>query len=116
MSFWRDDVIGFALDQETRRHVEEQLAWIAREPDNAIPYFQLAQLCRMQGQADRALGLLLEAVRLDGAYADAHVALAEIYAVRSDYGSAWRHARAARQHGNLRAVELLQRHGIAEPN
>jgi hypothetical protein len=41
-------VIGFALDRETRRHVDEQVAWIAREPANAEPYYNLAQLFRLQ--------------------------------------------------------------------
>jgi len=53
-------------------------------------------------------------VRRDDACADAHVALAEIYAVGGDYPAAWRHARAAEHHGNRRAVHLLHRHGVAE--
>ena len=48
----------------------------------------------MESRADEALALMLEAVRLDDAFAEAHVALAEIYAVREDYPAAWRHARA----------------------
>ena len=68
MSFWRKEVIDFALDHETRRHTDEQLAWIAREPGNAQPYCNLAQLYRMNGQQEKALGLLLESVRLDGAF------------------------------------------------
>lgn len=114
MSFWRDQVVGFALDHETRKHIEEQLAWIAREPSNARPYYHLAQLFRIEGRQDRALGLLLEAVRLDDGLAAAHVALAEIYAVRADYPAAWRHARRAESAGDPQAVELLHRHGVAE--
>jgi hypothetical protein len=38
MSFWRDEVIDFALDHETRLHMDEQREWIAREPSNAKPY------------------------------------------------------------------------------
>lgn len=114
MSFWRKEVIDFALDQETLRHVEEQRAAIARDPANPRGYHNLAQLYRIQNRQDEALGLLLEAVRLDGAYADAHVALAEIYAVRDDPPAAWRHARAAERAGNGRAVEMLTRHGVAE--
>ena len=38
VSFWRKEVIQPALDRETRKHMEEQLAWIAREPANARPY------------------------------------------------------------------------------
>jgi tetratricopeptide (TPR) repeat protein len=114
MSFWRKEVIGFALDRETRKHMDEQRAWIAREPTNARPYYQLAQFYRMEGRQDEALGLLLEAVRLDDGLPEAHVALAEIYAVREDYAAAWRHARRAETAGDDRAVELLRRYGVAE--
>ena len=79
---WRKDVIDFALDHETRNHVDEQMAWIAREPANPRPYYHLAQLYRMQWKQDEALGLLLQAIHLDAGFAAAHVALAEIYAVR----------------------------------
>lgn len=112
MSFWRKEVIQAALDDETRRHMQEQRAWIAREPANARPYYHLAQFYRMAGRPEEALGLLLEAVRLDESLAEAHVSLAEMYAVREDYGAAWRHALAAEQAGDPRAAELLKRHGI----
>ena len=111
---WRKDIIDFALDHETRTHIEEQMAWIAREPDNPRPYYHLAQLYRMQWKQDEGLALLLQAVHLDATYAPAHAALAEIYAVRQDYKAAWRHARAAESHGDGSAVEMLTRHGIAE--
>ena len=65
MSFWREKVIQPALDHETRLHVDEQRAWIAREPANPRPYYHLAQLYRVAFKPDEALGLLLEAVRLD---------------------------------------------------
>ena len=114
MSFWRKEVIGFALDHETRKHMDEQLAWIAREPTNPRPYYHLAQFYRIEGRQDEALGLLLEAVRLDDTLAEAHVALAEIYAVREDYPAAWRHARRGEEGGDARGVELLRRHGVSE--
>jgi len=114
VSFWRNEVIGFALDCETRRQIDEQRAWIAREPGNPRPYYHLAQFYRMEDRQDEALGLLLEAVRLDDGFAEAHTSLAEIYAVRGDYQSAWRHARRADSCGDRRAVELLLRHGVAE--
>jgi cytochrome c-type biogenesis protein CcmH/NrfG len=110
MTFWRKDLIDFALDHETRRQMQEQLAWIAREPTNAKPYYYLAQFYRMNGRADEALGLLLEAVRLDPAFADAHASLAELYAIRADYPAARRHADLAAQNGNPRAQDLLNRH------
>ena len=115
MSFWRKDVIDFALDHETLQQIVEQRAAIQRDPSDPRPYHNLAQLYRMQSRQDEALGLLLEAVRLDSGYADAHVALAEIYAVRADNAAAWRHARAAERTGNPRAVELLTRHGVKNP-
>lgn len=114
MSFWRKEVIEFALDQETAAHIAEQSAWIAREPANPTPWYNLAQLYRIAFKQEEALALLLEAVRLDARYADAHVALSEMYAVREDYAAAWRHARLAEASGNARAVELLQKFGVPE--
>ena len=112
MSFWRKEVIDFALDRETAAHIREQNEWIAREPGNARPWYNLAQLYRIEQRQDEALALLLEAVRLDDACADAHVALTEIYAVRADYAAAQKHARRAAEHGNPRGMELLRRHGV----
>lgn len=116
MSFFRREVIDFALDQETLKLAQEQRDWIAREPANPRPYYQLALIYRMQYNQDYALGLLLEAVRLDPLFADAHVALTEIYAVRANYASAWRHARAASQNGKEEGLALLLRHRIPEPS
>jgi tetratricopeptide (TPR) repeat protein len=114
MSFWRREVIDFALDQETRKQMEEQLAWIELEPANPQPYYALASLFRMAGNADYALGLLLEAVRLNPEMAGAHASLCEIYAVRGDYAAAWRHAREAQRNGVTHAADLLTRYGIPE--
>lgn len=111
MGFWRNEVVQRALGHETERQMDEQRAWIAREPRNARPYFHLAQFYRMEGRQDEALGLLLEAVRLDEGFGEALVSLAELYAVRGDYDAAWRHARAAERAGDRRGVELLERHG-----
>jgi len=110
MSFWRKEVIDFALYHETRLHMDEQLAWIAREPENARPYCHLAQLYRMNGKPDEARGLLLQAVRLDDTFAEAHASLAELYAISGDYDAAWKHARAAEANGDSRALELLKRY------
>jgi cytochrome c-type biogenesis protein CcmH/NrfG len=114
VSFWRKEVVEFALDRETRRHVEEQRAWIVREPQNPQPFCNLAQLYRMEGKQDEALGLLLEAVRLQPGHGGAHLALAEIYAVRGDNPAAWRHACLAQAAGEPRAVEQLTRYGVVE--
>jgi tetratricopeptide (TPR) repeat protein len=107
-------VIQPALDSETRKHMEEQLAWIAREPANARPYLHLGEFYRMEGRQEEALGLMLHAVALNPAFAAAHAALAELYAVRADYPAAWRHARLAERGGEPRAVALLERHGVPE--
>ena len=114
MSFWRKDVVEFALSHETRRQMDGLRAWIQREPANPRPYHHLAQFYRMENRTEQALGLLLEAVRLDATFADAHIALTEVYAVRADYQAAWRHARVAEQHGDSRGVELLRRNGVGE--
>ncbi|MBZ5624733.1 MAG: tetratricopeptide repeat protein [Acidobacteriia bacterium] len=114
MSFWRQEVVHFALSHETRLHIEEQRAWIQREPRNARPYYNLAQLYRIEGRHEEALGLLLEAVRLNDGLWEAHVSLAEVYAVREDYRAAWRHARTAERGGNSSASDLLKRYGLPE--
>ena len=114
MSFWRAEVIQPALDDETRKHMKEQLAWISREPANPKPYHHLAEFYRMEGRHADALGLMLHAVHLDPGFAAAHASLSELYAVLDDCPAAWRHARLAEQGGEPRAVEMLQRHGVAE--
>jgi cytochrome c-type biogenesis protein CcmH/NrfG len=114
MSFWRKDAVGSALSPETVRQTDGLRDWIAREPANPQPYFRLAQFYRMENRTEEALGLLLEAVRLDPALADAHAALAEAYTVRADYPAAWRHARQAERYGKSRAVESLRRQRVTE--
>jgi cytochrome c-type biogenesis protein CcmH/NrfG len=107
-------VIEPMLDDMTERHLEEQKEWLRREPANPRPWYHAAQIYRTQGKRQEALGMLLEAVRLDSEFAAAHLSLAEIYAVQADYPAAWRHARAAERAGDTQGVDLLQRHGIAE--
>jgi cytochrome c-type biogenesis protein CcmH/NrfG len=114
MSFWRKEVVEFALSHETVQQIDGLRKWIELEPGNPRPYYHLAQFYRMENRTEQALGLLLEAVRLDPTFADAHTALVEIYAVSADYPAAWRHARLAEQNGNPRGVELLRRHGVGE--
>ena len=114
MSFWRKEVIQPALDGETRKQMEEQLAWIAREPQNPAPYHHLAEFYRIEGRRQEALGLLLHAVHLDPGFTPAHTALAELYAVLADNAAAWRHARLAEQGGDGRAVLLLERYSVPE--
>jgi tetratricopeptide (TPR) repeat protein len=76
------------------------------------PYYHLAQLYRVAFKPEQALGLLLETVRLDPNFADAHASLAEIYVLRDDYSSAWRHSRLAAANGIPRVVEMLTRNGV----
>ena len=112
MSFWRKEVIDFALGRETQAAIDQQRAWILREPASPKPYYHLAQLYRVACKPEEALGLLLEAVRLDPTFAEAHASLAEIYVLREDYPSAWRHARLAEANGIPRVVEMLTRNGV----
>jgi tetratricopeptide (TPR) repeat protein len=100
MSFWRKDAIGSTLGGETIRQIDGLRAWIGREPANPLPYYHLAQFYRMENRTEQALGLLLEAVRLDATFAEAHAALTEIYAIRADYPAAWRHARGRVTHAS----------------
>jgi hypothetical protein len=114
MSFWRNEVIDPMLDEQTKREIEEQAAWIGREPDNPDPYVHLAALYRMKNEPQRALGLLLEAARLNAGHAGANIGLCEIYSVAGDYPAAWRHARAAEAAGDTAGVDLLTRYAIPE--
>ncbi|MEO8597883.1 MAG: hypothetical protein ABI759_31475 [Candidatus Solibacter sp.] len=114
MSFWRKEVIDFALDRETQAAVDEQRAWILREPGNAKPYYHLAQLYRVAFKTEEARGLLLEAVRLDPNFGEAHASLAESYVMRDDFALAWRHARLAEANGVPRVVEMLRRNGVSD--
>lgn len=114
MSFWRKEVIQPALNAETALQTKEQLKWIEREPKNPRPHLNLAELYRMEGRADEALGLMLHAIQLDPGFNPAHVALAEVYAVRGDYAAAWRHARQAQSGGEPKAVAFLLRHAVPE--
>ncbi len=113
-SFWRREVIEPSLDEDTERQIAAQKSWIAAEPGNPRPYWQLATLLRMQGKRDIALGLLLQAIHLDEGFAPAHSTLAEVYAVLGDSRAAWRHARKAEKAGMAEASEMLRRHGVPE--
>jgi cytochrome c-type biogenesis protein CcmH/NrfG len=112
VSFWRNEVVDFALHRETHSAIQEQRAWILRDPANPQPYYHLAQLYRVAFKPEEALGLLLEAVRLAPNFAEAHASLAEMYVLRDDYPAAWRHARLADANGIPRAVEMLTRNGV----
>ena len=112
MSFWRKEVIDFALDRETQGAIDEQRAWIQREPANSRPYYHLAQIYRVAFKTEEARGLLLEAVRLDPNYGEAHASLAEMYVMLDQFDTAKAYARLAEANGVPRALEMLRRHGI----
>jgi tetratricopeptide (TPR) repeat protein len=112
VSFWRKEVIDFALDRETQAAIDEQRAWILREPANACPYYHLAQLYRVAFKTDEARGLQLEAIRLDPNYGEAHASLAEMYVMLDQFDAARDHARLAEANGVPRAMEMLRRHGV----
>jgi cytochrome c-type biogenesis protein CcmH/NrfG len=114
MGFWRNVVIDPMLDEQTKRESAEQMAWLAREPANPEPYVNLAALYRMQNRGEEALGLLLEAARLQPDHTGANLALAEVYAIAGDYPAAWRHARMAESAGDGEGVALLKRYSVAE--
>ena len=109
------EVADYALNEDTDRLMAEQIRWIEAEPTNAQPYYHLAMFYRLKGRQDEALALLLETVHLDCAHAAAHLALTEIYAVRADYPSARRHAKAAARSGRPEGAALLERYGVADP-
>lgn len=115
MGFWRKDVIDFALDGDTRRKMDEQKAWIAAEPANALPYYQLALLYRMQHRREEALGLLLHAAALDHALAPAHTALSEMYTASGDLERARVHALRAEALGEPEAADRLRRFDMLKP-
>lgn len=112
--FWRRKVIEPALDEDTERQIAAQKDWIAAEPSNPRPYWQLATLYRTQGKREAALGLLLHAIHLDPAFGPAHATLAEVYAVLGDSRAAWRHARLAEAAGVPEAAQLLLRYRVPE--
>ena len=110
MSFWRKELIDFALDQDTSARMDEQKAWIAAEPAHARPYYQLAMLYRMIHKRDEALGLLLHAVSLDDNLTPAHTALCEMYVASGDLRRARHHATRAAELGDAGAVNQLNRY------
>ena len=111
MSFWRKEVIDFALDRETRRQMEEQRAWIQREPSNPQPYYHLAQFYRMA--ANRTKPWVCCSKRCAWMPASRRrMPLWPKCTSRGDYPAAWRHARLAEANGVPRVVEMLVRNRV----
>jgi tetratricopeptide (TPR) repeat protein len=114
MSFWRRDIIQPALDHEVQTEMAEQLAILAREPNNPRAHFALGTLNHFQGLTDEAIALYHRAIELDTSYAAPHVSLGRIWAIKGMYEKAWRHAREAEQLGDRSLVEQLERYSTAE--
>ena len=107
---WREEVIGFALDHDTERHVAEQKAAIAANPEDARSYLNLGLLYQIQYKQDLAVEYFLKALSLDPRLAAAHVSLGRVYAVRGETEKAWQHARVAAAMGNNQLLEQLERY------
>ena len=108
--FWREEVIGFALDHDTERHIAEQEAAIAANPNDARAHLNLGLLFQIQYKQDLAVEYFLKALSLDPRLAAAHVSLGRAYAVRGEMEKAWEHAHVAAGLGNKQLLEQLQRY------
>jgi len=104
-------VADAALDHETQRHIDEQIAALAQNPDWAEGYYHLAQFYRIQQKPLEAKEQLLIALEKKPTLADAHVALGEIYISEGDLKRAREHAEWGAKFGNPRLLEQMERHG-----
>lgn len=107
--FWRKQVIDFALDHDTERHIAEQQAAVAADPSFARGYLNLGLLYQVQYKQDLAVEYFLKALTIDPRLADAHVSVGRVYAVRGEMQKAWEHARIASALGNTSLQEQLER-------
>jgi len=108
--FWRNKVIQPSLNHDVKAAVEEQQAILSKDPSNAKAYFALGTLSHFQGQTEQAIQYFEKAIELSPNDAAPHVSLGQIHAVRGDYPSAWKHARAAQALGSPELVEMLERY------
>ena len=99
------------LDAETEKHIAEQKAALAANPEWAEGYYHLAQLYRVQQKPHEAKQQLLIALEKEPGLADAHVALGEIYIGEWDLARAREYAEYAAKLGNGRLLEQMERHG-----
>jgi tetratricopeptide (TPR) repeat protein len=107
-SFFRR-VADQMLDNETARHIAEQKAAIAHNPDWAEGYYHLAQLLRVQQKPLEAKRQLLIALEKKPLLTDAHVALGELLIAEGEFDRARKHAEIAAQLGNRRLLEQMER-------
>ncbi len=111
-SFFRR-VADQALDHETAEQIAEQRRALQQNPDWAEGYYHLAQLLRVQHKPEEAKGNLLTALEKKPHFADAHLALGEIYIAEGDFDRARVHAEFAAACGNSRLLDQMKRHGAA---
>lgn len=107
--FW-EEVIDAALDVETGKHIAEQLAWQAREPQNPRPYYNLGVIYHMQRKIPEALKMLNGALSVDARFAPAHREIGLILASQGETDRAWEHAHQAAELGDSSLVEMLRRY------
>ncbi len=108
--FWRENIIQPSLDTEVDAAIAEQLAILAKDPQNAKAFFSLGTLSNFRGQTDDAILYLDKSIELDPKAAAPHLNLGRIYALRGNYEEAWKHARAAEALGSREMVEMLERY------
>ena len=111
-NFWRDKVIQPALNNEVDDAVAEQLAILAKDPNNAKAYFALGTLSHFQGEIEQAIEYYRKSIELNPADTAAHLSLGRIHAVRREYTEAWKHARAAEALGAHDLVDMLERYPV----
>ena len=108
--FWRKDVIEFALNDDVERHIAEQEAAIAANPQYVRGYFNLGLLYQIQYKQDLAVEYFLKALSLDPHLAEAHVSLGRVYAVRGEMEKAWEHAHIAAAMNRTELLDQLLRY------
>ena len=110
MSFWRKEVIQPTLNNDVADAVAEQHSILANDPANAQAYFALGTLSHFQGDIAQAIEHFQRSIELDPHSPAPHLSLGRLYAVRAEYESAWKHARAAEALGNCELVQMLERY------
>ncbi len=103
-------VVDQMLDADTERHIAEQKAALADDPNWAEGHYHLGQLYRVQLKREEARLELLKALELKPSLADAHVALGEMYAADGELEKAQAHAEYAEKFGDRRLKEQLERY------